>query len=83
MNQNFAKLFAMFGANKSKSILHRSQSKNSAAFAPGRNGDVRVAGVSKADYEKCREHDACLKWKKSGHIESECTNAFVPVPSNW
>lgn len=82
-NQNFAKLFAMFGANKSRSILHRSQSKKSAAYVSGRNGDVRVAGVSKADYEKCRDHDACLKCKKSGHIGSECTNAFAPLPSNW
>lgn len=82
-NQNFAKLFAMFGPNKSKSILHRSQSKKSDAYNPNRSGDGRVVGVSKADYEKCRQHDACLKCKKSGHIGSECTNAFAPVPSNW
>lgn len=39
-----------------------------------------VAGVSKADYERCRREGRCLKCKQTGHVARECTRE---LSLNW
>ena len=52
----------------------------SSSSGPNRRKGALVPGISKADYERCRKEDRCLKCKQPGHVASGCDK---PVSSNW
>jgi hypothetical protein len=41
---------------------------------------TKVPGISKADYERCRRENVCLRCKEPGHVANTCTKS---VRSNW
>ena len=57
----------------------RSAGASSSSASSRRKGPL-VPGISKADYERCRKEDRCLKCKQPGHVASGCDK---PVSSNW
>lgn len=80
MEQKMEQLLAMFNSNNKAKKDHKTTRSASSSSS---SGGTRVANVSREDYQKCRDHSACLKCKKDDHVAKDCTNSFAPVPSNW
>ena len=45
-----------------------------------RSSSGKVEGISRADYQRCRDEGRCLKCREVGHIASACTK---PLRLNW
>lgn len=78
MEQKIEKLFALLNHASGSGRGDRRQDTRGPS-----GGSGRVPGVSRDEYNKCRDKNVCLKCKESGHVAKDCTKAYKPMPSNW
>ena len=45
----------------------------------GRSAGVKVPGVTKEEFERCRKEGLCLKCKEAGHLARDCDKAVKPL----